>query len=700
MNQHSDNQDDKNLRDGIIGLGSLSHQKSYYPELKQKIADLERFRTLLDETADAIFLVCVSSGICIDVNRAATTLTGYTTEVLLRKDIRYLLTSDSRDYFVEITHSNNKTGAPFAIRSEVSILTADNQEIPVEITVREVTLTDESYYVVVARDISDRKKTESELEQYRLHLEEMVAERNEELIVANQELLYEVRSRIKAEENLEEEKERLEITLKSIGDAVITTDILGTITYVNNAAEKMLGYRIFTGETKKLSEILMISRDDKEIEPGNLIHQAIASGRTIIIDDVIGIFRHSIKKIIAIIISPIVQSSRISGAVIVIRDITERIRLTEEIQKHERLESLGVLAGGIAHDFNNILTAILANISLSIELLEEDAPAAERMREAERATFRAKGLTQQLLTFSKGGAPIRECSQIENLIKETAGFAASGSNVQLMYDFSDSPALVDIDKGQISQVIQNLVLNAQQAMPDGGRIIITAHNAVVGMDHIQGLSLGKYVRITVTDEGQGIPHNAIPHIFEPYFSTKETGNGLGLTSSMFILKKHQGTIEVTSEPGMGTTFILWLPACKESDHVASETVDIKPIERAGYALLMDDEESILTVVSTLLKRSGWEVTCAHNGDEAVRAYADAMKEGRPYDVVIMDLVIPGGMGGKEAIRAIKDIDPDVFAIVSSGYSNDPVMADPTQYGFSRVLPKPYKIKDLLAIIHH
>jgi signal transduction histidine kinase len=333
----------------------------------------------------------------------------------------------------------------------------------------------------------------------------------------------------------------------------------------------------------------------------------------------------------------------------VLRDITERVRLSEEIQKHERLESLGVLAGGIAHDFNNILTAILGNISLSLELLGENNVVTDRIREAEKATFRAKSLTQQLLTFSKGGAPIRECARVEDLITETTGFAISGSNMRVIYDFPDTLRPVEIDRGQISQVIQNLVINAQQTMPEGGTLVIQAVNTVLMDGQVAELKPGRYIKISFTDEGHGIEKNSLPHIFEPYFTTKETGSGLGLTSSMFIMKKHQGKIEVSSEQGIGTTFTLWLPICEDNGVIRNESVKETEKSQSGTILLMDDEEGILNVVSTLLKRAGWEVTCAHNGEEAVEAYQIAVTQGHPFDAVIMDLIIPGAMGGKEAI---------------------------------------------------
>ena len=700
MDQYSEKQDEQELRERIIGLGTVSHHKSYYPELKRRIADLERFRTLLNETGDAIFLFIARTRLCIDHNRAACILTGYSAEEILQMRFEDLISSDYKDILYRYEQSALKAGSGSIMRQEVLFQTADNQQIPTEITIKSVLLTDETFYVVVARDISERKKTEAELYQYRLHLEEMVAERNEELIATNQELISEVKHRINAEELLEKEKDLLEITLRSIGDAVISTDIQGNITYLNKAAERLTGVSLSPGSGLYLPDFFSITHNEKPLELGVLIHKAIASGRPVLADEAVGIFHQRSSKLISLIISPITQSAKTMGVVMIIRDITEHVRLTEEIQKHERLESLGVLAGGIAHDFNNVLTAILGNITLSLELMEGDSEAAERIREAEKATFRAKGLTQQLLTFSKGGAPIRECSRIEDLIKETAGFATSGSNVRIVYDFSDFLEMVNIDRGQISQVVQNLVINALQAMPNGGQIIITGQCEEIGSNQVTNLLPGKYVRISFTDEGQGISKDAIPHIFEPYFSTKETGNGLGLTSSMFIIKKHHGAIEVASEPGMGTVFTLWLPVCDQNYVLPATQSEKKAIQKYGTVLLMDDEEGILNVVSTLLRRAGWEVICTHDGDEAISAYTAALTEGRRIDAVIMDLVIPGGMGGKDAIKVIKSLNPEVFAIVSSGYSNDPVMAEPQTFGFSRVLPKPYKIKDLIAILQN
>ncbi|MBI5249809.1 MAG: PAS domain S-box protein, partial [Desulfomonile tiedjei] len=374
-------------------------------------------------------------------------------------------------------------------------------------------------------------------------------------------------------------------------------------------------------------------------------------------------------------------------------DITARRRLEEELVKIQKLESLGILAGGIAHDFNNILTVILGNISLARMHAASSEETKRRLKEAEKGCLQAQGLTQQLLTFSKGGAPIRKAMEISHLIKDSCHFAVRGSNVRCEFSLADNLSTVEIDDGQIGQVINNLVINAVHSMPQGGVIGVGAENVTV--DSSQGLPLKDrdYLKIVVRDHGVGIPQNILPRIFDPYFTTKQKGSGLGLATAYSIVKNHEGLITVESVPSFGTVFHVYLPASKREAEKSATPGEVVT-GGAGRILVMDDEDSIRVVAAEMLSTLGYDVQCARDGYEAIQLYRFARAANSPFDVVILDLTVPGGMGGAEAIRKLLEIDPGIKAVVSSGYSNDPIMASFNQYGFCGVVAKPYTSRDL------
>ncbi len=377
----------------------------------------------------------------------------------------------------------------------------------------------------------------------------------------------------------------------------------------------------------------------------------------------------------------------------ILMDVTEMKKAEIELMKVQKLESIGVLAGGIAHDFNNILTAILGNISLARLMGKENSKVEARLNEAEKACLRAKDLTQQLLTFSKGGAPVKKATSLGNLLKEAATFLLRGSNVKPQFDFSDSLWLAEADEGQLSQVINNLVINAKQAMPAGGILHIRAYNYYHDGHADLPLEKGRYVCFSVQDAGVGIEEKFLARIFDPYFTTKKTGSGLGLAVTYSIIKKHKGHIAVRSKLGEGTTFTVYLPALEKAAVVNDKQE--KSVETLqGRVLLMDDEELILEVGSEMLASLGLSVTTAKDGEEAIRLYRQGLEKKTRFDVVVLDLTVPGGKGGQETLKELKQIDPRVKAIVSSGYSTDPIMAEFDKYGFAACVSKPYRIEEM------
>jgi PAS domain S-box-containing protein len=379
-------------------------------------------------------------------------------------------------------------------------------------------------------------------------------------------------------------------------------------------------------------------------------------------------------------------------------DITERKIFEEERLIFSKMESLGVLAGGIAHDFNNILTVILGNINLAMLDLPADHGGQEILTEAVTACFQAQSLARQLLTFAKGGAPIKELVAIEPLIRESAAFACRGSAARAEFTLPDNLWALEVDPGQINQVFQNLIINAIQAMPGGGTIKIQAENLVLAAESNLPLKAGRYVKISLHDQGGGMPAGYLAKIFDPYFTTKPKGSGLGLATSYSIIKNHYGHIAAESIIGVGTTFNIYLPA---ADHKISRPpeVETKLFYGKGKVLVMDDEDMVREVVGKMVVYLGYEAHLARDGAEAINIFAEAQKSGQPFDAVILDLTVPGGMGGKEAMAKLLKIDPQVKAIASSGYSNDPVMAKFHKYGFSAIIPKPYRVMEASKILH-
>ena len=386
------------------------------------------------------------------------------------------------------------------------------------------------------------------------------------------------------------------------------------------------------------------------------------------------------------------------AVITIVRDITERKKRDEEFIRACKLKSLSTLAGGIAHDFNNLLTGILGNASIARTFVNPGDKLHKIMTDLENTSLRAKDLTQQLLTFAKGGAPVKKTVSIAKLLRDSATLVLSGSNVKCDFAIAKGLWPVEVDEGQIAQVIHNLIINAKQAMPDGGTIQVSAENFALSAENNPFIKNGKYVKITVKDTGVGIPEEHLPKIFDPYFTTKEEGSGLGLATAYSIIKNHAGYIMAESAAGVGTTFYIHLPASKkEIDRV--EAVEEKLVSGKEKILVMDDDDIVRDVAGKMLTKLGYEVDFARDGSEAIELYKKSKNSGRPFGVVIIDLTIPGGMGGRETMQKLLEIDPYVKAIVSSGYSDDAVMSNYTNYNFKGVIAKPYRIEELSRTVH-
>ncbi len=380
-------------------------------------------------------------------------------------------------------------------------------------------------------------------------------------------------------------------------------------------------------------------------------------------------------------------------------DITEEKKIEEERQKIQKLESVAILAGGIAHDFNNFLNGIIGNISLAILEAKDNEGLSNILNDAKDAADMAKNLTRQLLTFSNGGTPIKEATSIEKIIKEVAEFSLRGSNVRCLYDIPKDIWKAEADKNQIGQVISNLIINADQAMPEGGTIRIKLENTTIKEDSALALNAGKYIKITIEDKGLGIAEKHLPKIFDPYFTTKQKGSGLGLATTYSIIEKHNGYITVDSKLGVGTTFCIYLPATTTRDKPQKENSEEEQSNGLkGRILLMDDEKIVRNALKRMLEKIGYETEFAIDGKEALEKYKKRLKIKKPFDAVILDLTIPGGMGGKETIKKMLELDPDVKAIVASGYSNDSVMANYKDYGFKGIITKPFDTNELSEAI--
>ncbi len=503
-----------------------------------------------------------------------------------------------------------------------------------------------------------------------------------------------IEERGRFERAISEEKERLAVTLASIGDGVITTDTGGHIVLLNGAAEQITGWRNADAAGLPLDAVFRIVDERTRQTAIDPVRKVLESGEVeALADATLLLARDGREVVIEDSAAPIRdRDGNIVGAVLVFRDNTRKRQYEEETRRSQRIESLGLLAGGIAHDFNNYLTGILGSISLSRYLVDPGHKMHEVLAKAEQATLRAKHLTGQLLTFAKGGHPVRRPVDIRKVLDECVSFSLAGSAVKADILFADDLRVLTADEGQLTQLFNNLLINAVQAMKGNGSLMLRVRNAQGG-EMAGRLGPGQYIAVTVADTGPGIAPEHLAHIFDPYFTTKPDGTGLGLAVAYSILSRHGGVVTVDSTVGQGTTFTVFLPV--EADAAPlSESRAEEVRTGSGRVLVMDDDELIRQTLGSMLRYLGYDPVLVPDGREAIERYRRAMAERLPFDLVILDLTVPGGMGGEEAIGELKKLDPQVRAVVSTGYSHSPVTAQYERYGFVGILPKPYNIEDI------
>jgi PAS domain S-box-containing protein len=672
----------KDLTAGVekIGAGSLEHRitvgsldeigrvsqafNNMAESLQLDIAKREKVEEELkftqfavESNADAAFWID-STGRFAYVNQMATEKLGYSRDELLKMHVADI----GPDFPAEVWPQHWQDLLEHkSLQFEAIHQKKDGSIFPVDITANYIEFNGTAYNCAFVRDISERKEFEIALAA---------------------------------------EKEQLAVTLRSIGDGVITTDINGRIVLLNKVAEQLTGWLSEEAEGKLLEDVFHIINERTRELCENPVTKVLSSGQIVELENHTGLIaKDGTEHSIADSGAPILNSaSEIIGVVLVFRDVTDHLKTEQELLKVKKLESVGVLAGGIAHDFNNILAAILGNINLAKRDQTLSDKNQKLLENAEKASLRATKLTQQLLTFAKGGHPVIETASLAAVIKDSAEFFLHGNKIACEFDIPDDLWLVDIDKGQISQVVQNIVINASHAMPTGGTVGIKCENVKSRIRDKLSTDTTHFVRLQISDTGIGIPANVVDKIFDPFFSTKQEGSGLGLSICHSIITKHNGHIDVRSVPGEGTIFNIYLPASSQD---TEKSVGEQRVAENGHKLkilVMDDEEIVRDIAESMLTSMGHEVMLAKEGQEAVELYRRESENGEPVDLVIMDLTIPGGMGGKDAVKEISAIDPAAKVIVSSGYSNDIVMADCKEHGFCAAVVKPYRLDDLAKAV--
>jgi PAS domain S-box-containing protein len=611
-----------------------------------------------------IIIITDNTGYIQQMNHLAEILTGFSAEDQERRHLSSIIKPESKVLGLLLTPTNQGK----AVSEDTEILDIAGNTVPVDITAR----------ILYSR----------------AHTQEGIMIIGHDLRPANR-LKEEIEAKHRVEDSLIASEMKYRATVEALDDALvlITTDL--RIALCNRPflalARKLLSNQGVHAVGKSWDDLnLPIFQNRRQF-----LSQVFETPKTGVFEEAVSLGKQELYYEIRSI--PVEENNIVSGIILIIRDITRQKMNQQALNRSEKIESIGVLAGGIAHDFNNILTAILGNINLAGELCS-DTEVKELLQLSLAAGSQAKDLTSQLLTFARGGAPIKKTASIEQIIRDTASFILSGSAIDYSIIKDEVIGTTQFDPAQIAGVTQNIILNAKQAMENQGRIIIRISSyEKVGADSLP-LKPGKYILVRIRDNGPGIPEDMRKRIFDPYFTTKEDGNGLGLAMAYSIMKNHQGFLDVDSIPGDFTEFSLYLPLIDAEEESKEEVMETDVSKGSGHILYMDDDATIRKIAERILAHLGYKVTTAVNGEEAIRALDTHVESPDPVTHVFLDLTVKGGMGGEETGKLIKSRFPRMPVIVCSGYNNAPILSSPDGFGFDAALKKPFTIEEIRAVL--
>lgn len=632
----------------------ISEQKAAQEALRESE---NKFRSIFDKANDGILIANVSTKKFILANATICEMLGYTVEEMAGMDIEDIHPPDDLPGILE-KFSKQARGEK-TVEGNLPVLRKDGSIFYADIGASVLTIGGERCAIGIFRDITDRMKMENALQDSRRFIDRILDTVDEAFIVVDKDY-------------------RIVLANSAYGKQVNMPigDIIGRHCHEISHRSSL--------PCQERGEDCAVRNSFDKGQPHECVHKHYdKDGGTLYVNTK----SYPLKD----------GTGEVTSVIEVINNITDKHLLEEQILRTQKLEAVGLLAGGIAHDFNNLLLGIFGSVSMAKTLSEKGGKTYQMLEVAETALDEAKNLTKQLLTFSKGGEPVKNVFHIPRVVHNSAKFALSGSTVNYVFSPDGDLWPVEADEGQIKQALHNIILNAVEAMPGGGTLGIEARNVNAEAEDGVPLSPGKYVCLVISDTGTGIPESYLSKIFDPYFSTKQRGSGLGLTTSYSIMKKHGGAIEARSELGAGTTFSVYIPASDE-EMLPERTGKDTYIRGRGKVLLLDDEEVVRTVADYMLRDLGYDAEFAGNGEEAVEKYEEAMRKGRPFKVVILDLTVRGGIGGKDTLKRLRDMDPGVRAVVSSGYSEDSVLSNYREYGFKAVLSKPYAIEELGSVL--